>query len=49
MRSDLSEHYCWVQKGMKNHIRVIWTHNSYLCIKGVMKAFVARGVSDITR
>jgi hypothetical protein len=26
MRSDLSEHYCCVQKGMKNHIRVIWTH-----------------------
>jgi hypothetical protein len=25
MRSDLSEHYCSVQKGMKNHIRVIWT------------------------
>jgi hypothetical protein len=24
MRSDLSEHYCCVQKGMKNHIRVIF-------------------------
>jgi hypothetical protein len=26
MRSDLSEHYCCVQKGMENHIRVIWTY-----------------------
>jgi hypothetical protein len=29
MRSDLSEHYCCVQKGMKNHIRVIWTHKLF--------------------
>jgi hypothetical protein len=29
MRSDLSEHYCYVQKGMKNHIRVIWTHKLF--------------------
>jgi hypothetical protein len=27
--SDLSEHYCYVQKGMKNHIRVIWTHKLF--------------------
>jgi hypothetical protein len=30
MRSDLSEHYCCVQKGMKNHIRVIWTHKLFV-------------------
>jgi hypothetical protein len=29
MKSDLSEHYCCVQKGMKNHIRVIWTHKLF--------------------
>jgi hypothetical protein len=29
MRSDLSEHYCCVQKGMENHIRVIWTHKLF--------------------
>jgi hypothetical protein len=29
MRSDLSEHYCCVQKGIKNHIRVIWTHKLF--------------------
>ncbi|CAH1380513.1 unnamed protein product [Tenebrio molitor] len=29
MRSDLSEHYCCVQKGMKSHIRVIWTHKLF--------------------
>jgi hypothetical protein len=29
MRSDLSEHYCCVQKGMKIHIRVIWTHKLF--------------------
>jgi hypothetical protein len=29
MRSDLSEHYYCVQKGMKNHIRVIWTHTLF--------------------
>jgi hypothetical protein len=29
MRSDLSEHYCCVQKGMKNHIRVIWIHKLF--------------------
>jgi hypothetical protein len=29
MRSDLSEHYCCVQKAMKNHIRVISTHKLF--------------------
>jgi hypothetical protein len=29
MRSDLSEHNCCVQKGMKSHIRVIWTHKLF--------------------
>jgi hypothetical protein len=29
MRSDLSEHYCCVQKGMENHIRVIPTHKLF--------------------
>jgi hypothetical protein len=29
MRSDLSEYYWYVQKGMKNHIWVIWTHKLF--------------------
>jgi hypothetical protein len=29
MGSDLSERYCCVQKYMKNHIRVIWTHKLF--------------------
>jgi hypothetical protein len=29
MRSDLSEHYCHVQKGMENHIRVTSTHKLF--------------------
>jgi hypothetical protein len=39
MRSDLSEHYCCVQKGMGNYIRVIWTHKlffSLLVLEGVI-------------
>jgi hypothetical protein len=33
MRSDLSEHYCCVQKGMKNHIRVIQGGPDITCQK----------------
>jgi hypothetical protein len=29
MRNDLSEHYGCVQRGMKNHIRDIWTHKLF--------------------
>jgi hypothetical protein len=29
MRSDLSEHYCCVQKGMESQIQVIWTHKLF--------------------
>jgi hypothetical protein len=29
MRSDVSKHHYCVQKGMENHIRVIWTHKLF--------------------
>jgi hypothetical protein len=32
MRSDLSKHYCCVQKGMENHIRVIWAHKLFFSL-----------------
>jgi hypothetical protein len=44
MRSDLSEHYYCVQKGMKNHIRV-YGHINYFPIAQIYKLLL--GISYV--
>jgi hypothetical protein len=49
MRSDLSGHYCCVLKGMKNHIRVIWTHKLFYTtseIKAILQDSSVKIVDD---